>query len=267
MTVNELFLSIFLISATAGCIGSLTGLGGGIMVIPILCFLKFDLHFAMGTGLAVGVTNSLVGTALLKRDNLTYLKLGMFLETGIAIGAILGALAVAHLSVKFLTILFGFVLLATTFSSFFSNKKSDMKKFDAFDKPMPDLNQLLYTKVRLAASWCFMFIAGSISGLLGIGSGVLKVLAMDMILGLPYKVSTSTSTFMVGITAATTLGVYMSHGYIKLPLVVPAILGTALGGYFGALWLVKGKTGPLRILFNLVILGLSLEMLYKGLSL
>jgi len=232
------------------------------MVIPILCFLKFDLHFAMGTGLAIGVTNSLVGTALFKRDQLTYIKLGMFLETGIAIGAILGALAVTYFSIKFLTMLFGLILLLTTFFSFYTSKKSNFTEV-----AIPNFNLLNFSKARLALSWLLMSIAGALSGLLGIGSGALKVLGMDMILKLPYKVSTSTSTFMIGITSATTLGVYMSHGYIKLPLVAPAIIGTALGGYIGAVMLVKGKTDKLRILFNFVVLGLACKMLYQGFTL
>jgi len=258
MTVYEMFLMVFFISALSGGIGSLTGLGGGMLVIPLLCFLKFDLHQAMGTGLAIGVTNSLVGTALFKRDSLTYIKLGMFLETGIAIGAIIGALTVAYVPIKILTLLFGLVLVAITFFSF--------QKFKVSNSAEPDFNHVNYSKSRLSCSWFLMSIAGALSGLLGIGSGTLKVLAMDMVLKLPYKVSTSTSTFMIGMTTATTLGVYMSHGYIKLPLIAPAILGTALGGYIGAVMLVKGNSDKIKILFHCVILGVAIEMLKEGFS-
>jgi uncharacterized membrane protein YfcA len=111
-----------------------------------------------------------------------------------------------------------------------------------------------------------MFVAGTISGLLGIGSGALKVLAMDQVMRIPFKVSTTTSNFMIGVTAAASAGVYLNRGYVDPGLAMPVMLGVLPGALLGAWLLPKAQTKWLRILFVVAILALAAEMIFHGIT-
>lgn len=259
-------------SFLAGLVGSLTGLGGGVVMIPVLVLLfHVNIHYAMGASLiSVIATSSGAASAYLRRGY-TNLRIGMFLETGAVIGAFIGAILVAYISKTLIAILFAFVLFV---SAFLTLKRQEEK--DASLPPHPwavrlrlsdaTTEQQVYSVQRVPLALGIMGFAGCLSGLLGIGSGALKVLAMDYAMRLPYKVATSTSNFIIGITAAVSVGVYFANGYIVPGITFPVMIGVAFGALLGARILVKVGNQRLRLFFSVVICLLGLEMLYKALT-
>lgn len=272
MTLIAFSALLFLFSILAGLLGALTGLGGGIVIIPALV-LVFDinLYYAMGASLISVIATSSGTSAAYIREGFTNLRIGMFLEVAAVIGAFIGALLISKVSTVFITIVFSLVLFS---SAYFTIKRKEEQEFYTTSHPwaiklkldsnFPRANRLIYYKVQhVPAAFFIMGIAGLISGLLGIGSGTLKVLAMDQALRLPYKVATTTSNFMIGITAAVSAGVYLSQGYIVPVIVFPVMLGVLLGAFLGAKLLRKIHTRVLRILFSIILCIISLQMLYK----
>jgi len=270
-----IFSALLLVFAfLAGILGALTGLGGGVVIIPVLVLLfHVNIHLAMGASLiSVIATSSGTASAYL-REGYTNLRIGMFLETTAVIGAFIGALLIAVLSKTFLTILFSFLLF---FSAYLTIKRREEHeqyqdshpwaialKLDG-NYPLKDrLESYRVQNVPLALF--IMGIAGLIAGLLGVGSGTLKVLAMDQALRLPYKVATTTSNFMIGITAAVSAGIYFSHGYIDPKITFPVMIGVIIGSFTGAKILPKIHTRLLRIIFSIVICLIGLQMLYNAL--
>lgn len=273
-TVIGFTVLIFIVSSISALFGVLTGLGGGILLVPILSFFDIDLRHAMGVSLISIVSLSLMTATTKTSQLLTNIKIALFLETGAVIGAVIGALILPLLSIKFIAIFFGCILLFAVLSnrrkahagedadfSGLKNKKTPVRQKDHFIK---DLRH--YSPKKLSFSWFFMGLSGVISGILGIGSGALKVFAMDRILGLPYKVSTASSNFMVGITAAASIGIYYFHHYFNYGLMFPVIVGVYCGTLMGTELLVLIKTPILRRVFNVVVLVLALQMFYKGLN-
>lgn len=274
MSILAFSALLFLFSILAGLLGALTGLGGGVVVIPVLVLLfGVNIHYAMGASLISVIATSSGTSAAYLREGYTNLRIGMFLETGAVIGAFLGALLIAVISKTFLTILFSLVLF---FSAYLTIKRADEADANLSSHPWatrlklngtyPKKNFVLPYQVQNVPLGLFiMSIAGLISGLLGIGSGTLKVLAMDQALRLPYKVATTTSNFMIGITAAVSVGIYFAHGYIVPTIAFPVMLGVIIGSFAGAKLLTKMHTRILRILFSVVICLIALQMLYKAL--
>jgi uncharacterized protein len=266
---------LFIFSILAGFLGALTGLGGGVVVIPVLVLLfDVNIHYAMGASLISVIATSSGTAAAYLREGYTNLRIGMFLESAAVIGALIGALLIAIISKVVLTILFSFILF---FSAYLTLKRRESTEQHTTSHPWattlkldghyPQNNEIKFYYVQhVPAAFIIMGIAGLISGLLGIGSGTLKVLAMDQALRLPYKVATTTSNFMIGITAAVSVGIYFSHGYIVPSLVFPVMLGVILGSYLGAKILMKIHTRILRMLFSLVICFIGIQMLYKALT-
>jgi uncharacterized protein len=266
---------LFLFSLLAGLLGALTGLGGGVVVIPVLVLLfGVDIHYAMGASLISVIATSSGTSAAYLREGYTNLRIGLFLESAAVIGAFTGALLIAMVSTTFLSILFSLVLF---FSAYLTIKRREDQEQYPHSHPWADNLQLNGSypyqqtsreyKVQNAPLGLFiMGIAGLTSGLLGIGSGTLKVLAMDQVMRLPYKVATTTSNFMIGITAAVSAGIYFSHGYIVPTIAFPVMIGVITGSYFGAKVLVKLHTNVLRLIFSLVICLIGLQMLYKAIS-
>jgi uncharacterized membrane protein YfcA len=262
-------------SVIAGLVGALTGLGGGVVLIPVLVLLfHIDIHYAMGASLiSVIATSSGAASAYLK-EGYTNIRIGMFLETGAVIGAFIGAILVAFISKTFIAILFALVLFVSAYLTFKRNEE-----IEAFKSSHPWAEQLHlagtyptkegeknYSVQNVPQAWGVMTIAGCMSGLLGIGSGALKVLAMDQMMRLPYKVATTTSNFIIGITAAVSVGVYFGHGYIDPGITFPVLIGVAIGAFLGAKILVKVTSKKLRLFFSIIICLLGLEMLYKALT-
>jgi uncharacterized membrane protein YfcA len=273
MVVWLFSLLVFIFSYLAGVVGALTGLGGGVIIIPVLVLLfKVDIHYAMGASLiSIIATSSGSSIAYLKQGYMN-LKIGIFLECGAVLGAIIGAFLVAFVPTSIIAIVLGVVLI---FSAIFSIKKKEsvhegirshswaISLQMAGDYPTKEgLKPYPVQHVPLGLS--LLAIAGLMSGLLGIGAGALKVLAMDKAMGLPYKVSTTTSNFIIGITATASSGIYLARGYIEPTIAFPVLLGVVLGGFSGAKIFTKLQSKTLRLIFAAVILIVAAELIYKG---
>ena len=260
-------------SFLAGLLGALTGLGGGVVLVPMLTILfGVDIRYAIGASLVSVIATSSGAAAAFVREGYSNIRIGMFLEVATTIGAIFGAMIATHVPTAGLAITFGVVLL---FTSYFSIRPHPVDVFD----PTPDrlattlrLNgsyptltgPATYNVRHVPAGFGLMFVAGSFSGLLGIGSGALKVLAMDQAMRIPFKVSTTTSNFMIGVTAAASAGIYLNRGYIDPGIAMPVMLGVLAGSMLGARILMSARTRWLRRVFGGVIVLLSLEMIYNG---
>ncbi len=272
-------LILFLGALFAGFIGSLTGLGGGVIVVPLMTLaFGVDIRYAIGTSLiSVIATSSGAASAYIK-EGLLNIRIGMFLEIATTLGAIAGAAIAVFAPTHAIAVIFGLVLIYSAINSF--RKRNDIT--DAgLDNPLKStwLVKLLraegsytigrdvkyYKLQNVGGGFLVMSLAGILSGLLGIGSGALKVIAMDTIMKIPFKVSTSTSNFMIGVTAAASAGIYLSRGYIDPVLSMPVMIGVLAGSLAGARILIKSRTKSIRIVFALVIAVLAIEMIYNGL--
>src|SRR6201996_3896354 len=276
MTILTFTLAIFGTSILAGLLGALTGLGGGVVVVPVLALLfHVDLRYAIGASLVSVIATSSGAAAAYVREGFSNIRIGMFLEIATTLGAIVGASLTAMVSVKAIGIVFGIVLLYSAISSF-RGKHEDAAPRHAggladqlrLEGEYPAENGALkaYVAQRVPAGFGIMFLAGGLSGLLGIGSGAVKVLAMDQAMRLPFKVSTTTSNFMIGVTAAASAGIYLSHGYIDPAMAMPVMLGVLGGSMIGSQLLVKAKVATLKIIFAIVIVALGVEMIYSSLT-
>ncbi|HEY3779587.1 MAG TPA: sulfite exporter TauE/SafE family protein [Fimbriimonadaceae bacterium] len=273
MTVLDLTLAIFAVSAVAGFVGSLTGLGGGVVLVPVLTLaFGIDVHYAMGASLVSVIATSSGSAAAYVREGFSNIRVAMFLEIATSLGAIVGATLVAIVPTAAIAVIFGLVLLYSAYETVQSHKHTTVTESDGLCKRLnlgsdyPEDGQLVkYGVVNAPAGFAVMGIAGVLSGLLGIGSGAVKVIAMDRIMKLPFKVSTTTSNFMIGVTAAASAGVYLSRGYIDPGLAMPVMLGVLGGSLVGSRLLVAAKVNILRTIFAIVISALAVEMLIQGL--
>jgi uncharacterized protein len=259
----------------AGFLGALTGLGGGVVIVPVLCLVfKVDLHYAIGASLVSVIATSSGAAAAYVREGYSNIRIGMFLEVATTLGALLGAYLVARVSADWIGVVFGVVLLYSAWASLRTAAvaaKSGRQDFFAArlnlrgSYPVQS-GQQEYVAEHVPAGFGIMFIAGALSGLLGIGSGAVKVLAMDQVMRLPFKVSTTTSNFMIGVTAAASAGVYLSRGYILPGLAMPVMLGVLAGSLAGSRVLVYAPVKTLRWVFAAVIAALGAEMIFSGVT-
>jgi uncharacterized membrane protein YfcA len=273
MTILVFTGILFLGAMAAGLLGSLTGLGGGVVLIPLLTLVfKVDIHYAIGTSLISVIATSSGAAAAYVREGITNIRLGMFLELATTLGAIGGAWLAASLSTSFIAILFGVILILSAIVSFAkpgdpvsTGNGSPLSRLLRLNSsyPTPE-GEKPYVVKNVVGGFLMMNVAGVISGLLGIGSGALKVIAMDNIIRIPFKVSTTTSNFMIGVTAAASVGIYLQKGYIDPGLSMPVVLGVLLGAFIGSRILAKARVAALKILFAVVILVLAIEMMYNG---
>ena len=270
----EIFTAlVFVGSFAAGLLGALTGLGGGVVLIPLLTLgFHVDMRYAIGASLVSVIATSSGAAAAYVREGYSNVRIGMFLEVATTIGAVVGAFIAGHVPTRALAIVFGLVLL---YSAWLSRGQHD---HPASAEPNPWSEKLRMSGKypdghggwtacvvdRIAAGWAMMFGAGILSGLLGIGSGAVKVLAMDKIMRIPFKVSTTTSNFMIGVTAAASAGIYLARGYVDPVLVAPVLLGVLLGALTGAKVLVRARVPLLRTIFAWVIAALGVEMIANG---
>ncbi|MGN7820109.1 sulfite exporter TauE/SafE family protein [Chitinophaga varians] len=271
-----LFTLILLAGAfLAGLLGSLTGLGGGVVIIPLLTLgFHVDIRYAIGTALIASIATSSGSASAYVKEGITNIRLGMFLEIATTTGAVVGALIAVFIPTNVVAVIFGCVLIFSALMSF--RKKPEAVSDEDVSKLARDLKlngtypsggEMVSYKVRHVPGGYFMMtFAGVMSGLLGIGSGALKVLAMDNIMRIPFKVSTTTSNFMIGVTAAASAVVYLQRGYVSPGLCMPVVLGVLLGAFGGSRLLVKVNTKWLRIVFGVVITFLALQMIYNGIN-
>jgi uncharacterized membrane protein YfcA len=271
-----LFVPLVLLgSLVAGLLGALTGLGGGVVIVPLLVVaFHVNIKYAIGASLISVIATSSGAAAAYVREGFSNIRIAMFLEIATTLGALFGAFLAARLAAGIIATVFGGVLV---FSSLLSmRERHGGKSRGPADRwaTRLKLNSSYptargpgkYEVRRVPAGFGMMFGAGTLSGLLGIGSGAFKVLAMDQVMRIPFKVSTTTSNFMIGVTAAASAGIYLRRGFVAPGLVMPVVLGVLIGSVIGTRVLVRAKTTWLRILFALVIAALGMEMIYGGIT-
>ena len=275
MNVLEFDLLVGLGSVAAGFLGALTGLGGGVVIVPLLALaFGIDIRYAIGASLVSVIATSSGAAAAYVKEGYTNIRIGMFLEVATTFGALAGALLATHVSGSAIAVVFGAVLLVSAYLS--GRHQSESGTGGESDPlaarlrldgtyPTPDGPQSYHVR-RVPLGFGMMFGAGILSGLLGIGSGAFKVLAMDQAMCIPFKVSTTTSNFMIGVTAAASAGIYLGRGYLDPGLIMPVMLGALLGSLLGARVLPGARPRLLRVIFALVIVALGIEMIYKGLT-
>jgi uncharacterized membrane protein YfcA len=266
--------TLFSVALAAGFLGSLTGLGGGVILTPVLTLLLgVDLRYAIGATLVSVIATSSGAAAAYVREGYSNVRIGMLLEIATTTGAIVGATIAGYASTQLLAVIFGAVLLH---SAWLSTRQPA-------ENPEPERIDPLAQKLRLDGCYptshglsCYhvqhvglgfimMLVAGVLSGLLGIGSGALKVIAMDRAMRIPFKVSTTTSNFMIGVTAAASAGIYLNRGYIDPLLASPVMLGVLMGSMFGARVLTKASPKSLRLVFAALVSLMAVQMIVSGL--
>jgi hypothetical protein len=275
VNILEFSLLVWIGSFIAGFLGSLTGLGGGVVIVPLLtAVFGVDIRYAIGASLVSVIATSCGAASAYIKEGYTNLRLGMFLEVATTIGALVGALIATKVSIKALTVVLAIVLF---YSAYLSQQprpeNSDSDQSDPIASylringsyPTPD-GLMSYQIHSVPAGFGLMVLAGVLSGLLGIGSGALKVLAMDQAMRLPFKVSTTTSNFMIGVTAAASAGVYLQRGYIDPGLSMPVMLGVLPGAWLGARVLVGANSQILRTIFSFVMVAMAFRMVYNSLA-
>ncbi len=275
MNVLELSILVFGGALAAGLLGALTGLGGGIVIVPLLTLVfKVDIRYAIGASLVSVIATSSGAAAAYVKEGFTNVRVGMLLEVATTVGALTGAFVAGLVSPRVIAIIFGLVLVQSAWQTtrqrveHVSDGEPDpISKWLKLDSSYPgDEGPRFYQVQQVPLGFGVMYIAGILSGLLGIGSGVVKVLAMDRAMRLPFKVSTTTSNFMIGVTAAASAGVYLHRGYIDPGLAFPVMLGVLCGALVGARALRRFRTPLLRLIFAVVVVVMAFEMLYNGIT-
>src|SRR5689334_15415161 len=246
-------------SFLAGLLGALTGLGGGVVVVPMLALLfHVNIRYAVGASLVSVIATSSGAAAAYVREGFSNIRIAMFLEIATTVGALAGAAIAGHVSARAIAGIFGVALLYSAY----------MSRAVHFDRPEPATVDRLALALHMNSSYPtteglqpyrvhnvmggfgLMAVAGTLSGLLGIGSGAVKVLAMDRVMRLPFKVSTTTSNFMIGVTAAASAGVYLKRGYVDPGLAMPVMLGVLAGSIAGSHVLMRADSSALRVVFR-----------------
>jgi uncharacterized membrane protein YfcA len=273
MTVLEFSAVVGLGSVAAGLLGALTGLGGGIVLIPMLTLLLgVDIRYAAGAALISVIATSSGAASSYVREGYTNLRIGMFLEIATTLGAVGGAILTGRISTSHIALIFGVVLLMSSALSLRRHREPDphepsdpialrMKLAGTYPTPQ---GPTPYAVHGVPLAFGTMLVAGALSGLLGIGSGAVKVLALDWAMRLPFKVSTTTSNFMIGVTAAASAGVYLNRGYIDPGLAMPVVLGVLVGALLGARLLVRLRSRVLRRVFTIAIALMGVQMIYDA---
>jgi uncharacterized membrane protein YfcA len=272
------FLVVFAACVFAGLVGSLVGLGGGVFVVPLLT-LAFGLpfHDAVGASIVSVIATSSGAAAAYVRERITNLRVGMFLEIATTLGAVTGALLITLAPTGLLFIIFGLVLVASA-APLLGRLGEELPRHVANDRwadrlrlasSYPDANlggEVAYNVTNVPLGFGIMYVAGMISGLLGLGSGTFKVLAMDTAMHLPLKVSTTTSNFMIGVTAAASAFIYFARGDIDPLVAAPVALGVLTGATLGARLLPRLSNRSIRAVFLPVLLLVALTMLVRGVA-
>jgi len=272
MSILTFTLILLLGAYLAGLAGSLTGLGGGVVVIPLLTLgFNIDIRYAIGAALVASIATSSGSASAYVKEGITNMRLGMFLEIATTIGAVIGAAIAIYMPTNAIAVIFGLVLI-------FSAAMTMRKKHDKTDvigsvaarklklnSSYPTNDGIVHYQLKnVVGGFSIMSLAGVLSGLLGIGSGALKVLAMDSAMRVPFKVSTTTSNFMIGVTAAASAVVYLQRGYIEPGIAFPVIIGVLCGAITGTKLLRRMNVKLLRLIFSIAITIVALNMMYNG---
>ncbi|HJT54363.1 MAG TPA: sulfite exporter TauE/SafE family protein [Candidatus Angelobacter sp.] len=275
MNTIEFTLVVWVASFLAGLLGALTGLGGAAILVPVLTlWFHVHIHYAAGAALVSVIATSSGAAAAYVKEGYTNIRIGMFLEIATTIGAVIGAYLATKTPVEGIAIILAVVLL---YSGYVSGRSQPEHPIGVRPDPLAGVlrmhgtyptpeGQRSYLVSSVSKGFGLMFGAGTLSGLLGIGSGAVKVLALDQAMKLPFKVSTTTSNFMIGVTAAASAGVYLRRGYIDPSLAMPVMLGVVAGSFLGAKLLARAKTQWLRRVFAVVIITMALELIFNALT-
>jgi uncharacterized membrane protein YfcA len=272
MIAIEFMIIVFLVSIVGGILGSILGLGGAVVVTPLLTiFLGIDIHFAIGASIVSIIATSSGAAAAYVRDKLTNLRVAMFLELGTVSGAIVGAGLAVYANSTLLKAIFGGVLLISLVPILMKIGEDIPKnpELKGLAKRLSlhgsytetDGTVVRYNATRPDAGMFGMVVAGLLSGLLGIGSGAFKVLSMDLAMKLPMKVSTTTSNFMIGVTAAASAGIYIGRGDVDPVLVAPVAIGILIGAFVGSRLLPRTRNPTVRKIFAVVLAVTAIEMI------
>ncbi|MFC6163132.1 sulfite exporter TauE/SafE family protein [Lactiplantibacillus dongliensis] len=262
----------------AGVFGAILGIGGGMIITPVLTLgLGLDIKYAIGASIIAVIATSSGSTIAYLKDEMLNLRVAMFLEIATTVGAVIGAILTGLVHPTFLYFLFGALLVFTTYNMI---RKLMMKNEDAqnveADRLATKLNlngtyydkalkkQVDYQVQNVPGGFTMMFGAGLASGLLGIGSGAFKVLAMDTIMHMPLKPSSATSNLMMGVTAAASAMVYFFNGSIKAGIAAPLAIGILMGALIGTRIMQHLKPRLIRMIFVPVMLYLGIQMIMKG---
>jgi uncharacterized membrane protein YfcA len=276
MTPLSFVLWALLASVFAGLLGSLLGIGGGIIIIPVLTLaLHINIRYAIGASIVSVIATSSGAAATYVRERLANLRVAMVLELATTTGALSGALIAGRISTRWLYLIFGAVMAYSSLMMFRKMSGGSARS----DRPAPWADRLrlhssyfdealgkeiAYRVVSTRIGLALMYLAGIVSGLLGIGSGVLKVPAMDLAMGLPVKVSVATSNFMIGVTAAASAGIYFSRGDIDPFVAAPVAFGVLVGAATGSRWLGRLQSSTIRLVFVTLLLWVAAQMLLRG---
>ena len=276
MTVAEFTPIVFGSAFLAGFVGSLTGLGGGVIMTPVLTlFLGVEIRYAIGASLVSVIATSSGAAAAYVRDGLSNIRIGMFLEIATTLGAVFGAFLGTHIPTSYLSIIFGLILLQAAWQTGREHRESGpsghadpiAERLKLNGAYRTNEGAVSYVVHRVKTGFALMFGAGTLSGLLGIGSGSLKVIAMDQAMQVPFKVSTATSNFMIGVTAAASASLYLSRGYVDPSIAMPVMLGVLAGSMTGARLLPRLSVPLLRRVFAVVVGVIAVQMIINGLHL
>jgi len=268
-------LITFAIACGAGLLGALLGLGGGIIVVPALTLLLgVDIRYAIGASVVSVIATSSGAAAAFVREHMTNLRVAMFLELGTTSGALAGAFLAGHVPTRWLFVVFGLVLGYSALAMLRARHEArgeappdalaDRLGLHGEYRDAATEGVVRYRVAHTGLGLALMAVAGMVSGLLGVGSGALKVPAMDLAMRLPIKVSTATSNFMIGVTAAASAGVYFARGDIDPFVAAPVAAGVLLGALVGSRVLPRAKSRAVRMLFVVVLLVVSARMLAQG---
>jgi uncharacterized membrane protein YfcA len=272
----DLVVLLALISIAAGVLGSLIGLGGGVVVVPVLTLLfHVDIRLAIGASIVSVIATSSGAAAAYVRERMTNLRAGMFLEIATTTGAVTGAYLTTLLPASVLFVLFGVVLAYSAVAMYrkrheariLATSSDRLANYFDLHGSYHDYNldeevdyKVTGTKIGLG----MMYVAGLVSALLGIGSGALKVPAMDLAMHMPMKASTATSNFMIGVTAAASAGVYFARGQIDPIIAAPVAIGVLGGSLIGSRLLGRIESKTIRLIFVVVLIVISIEMFQRG---
>jgi uncharacterized protein len=268
-------LWLFAVSVAASAFGGMLGMASGIFIVPTLTmFGHVDIHTAIGASLVSVIACSCGGASPFLRNGLTNVRLAIVLETATTIGALTGVMLLGIVPARYLYFLFTAILFLSARQMFARRCDPILASFPApnedwtaplqLDSSYPDRElgrDVSYRVHRVPLGMMLMYGAGLISALLGIGSGVLKIPAMDTAMRLPIKVSSATSNFMIGVTAAASAGAYFMHGYIITEIAGPVALGSVVGAIVGARMLLIVSNDRLRLLFVAILVALGIQML------
>ena len=272
------FFFLFLAAVVAGGFGALLGLGGGIIIVPALTILfHIDIHYAIGASIVSVIATSSGAAATYVKEHLADMRLGMFLEAATTSGAIIGAFIAVYIAGRILFMIFAVMLVYGAIMMFRKRFMSEPPPAepDALSRRLrlsgryydSAIDQIVsYDVTAVPVGFGLAMVAGGVSGMLGIGGGALKVPAMDLFMRVPMKVSTATSNFMIGVTAATSAGVYFARGDIDPFVAAPVAMGVLAGTVIGTHVMQRLRSEGLRLMFAIVLVVFAVQMFLKGIG-